>query len=192
MPTARGGASAQAVGSVIYVVGGMSGTGSSLSTVESYNPATNTWTSRPAMTTRRDNPMTGVVSGKLYVFGGRTREADGTTTNGTLNTSEMFDPAVGTWVARATMPTGRRTGVAGVINGRILVMGGEITATGGTFVANEEYDPATNTWRTLANMPIGRHGAAAGVIGTTMHVVAGGSTGGSSFTNHHHTFIPPP
>jgi glucose/arabinose dehydrogenase/N-acetylneuraminic acid mutarotase len=192
MPTPRGGPGAQVVGSLIYVVGGMNGSGSSVSTVEAYNPATNTWSARPAMASRRDNPMTASVGGKLYVFGGRIRESDGTTTNGTLNTVEMFDPAVGSWAARAPMPTGRRTGVAGIINGRVLVMGGEVTATGGTFVANEEYNPATNTWRTLAPMPIGRHGAAAGVINGVMHVVAGGSTGGSSFTNIHHTFIPPP
>ena len=104
---------------------------------------------------------TAALGGKLYVFGGRTRNADGTVVTATLNTVEMYDPGVGSWSARTSMPTGRRTMAVGTLNGRAQVMGGEATAEGGTFPQNEEYDPATDTWRQLRQMMTPRHGTAA-------------------------------
>lgn len=182
MPTARGGAAAQAIGGKIYVAGGMLGTGASAATVEVFDPATGSWSPGPPMTTRRDNPGAAVFDGKLYVFGGRTRNADGTTDNPTLASVEMLDPSTGAWLARAPMPTGRRTVVVGTLGGKAQVMGGEIRADGGSFNNNEEYDPVTDTWRTLRTMQTGRHGAAAGTIGDTVYVVGGGPTGGLAFT----------
>jgi glucose/arabinose dehydrogenase/N-acetylneuraminic acid mutarotase len=188
MPTARSGAAAQVVGSNIYVAGGMAGNGASVSAVEIYNPTTNSWSAAPSMGTRRDNPGSASIGGKLFVFGGRTREADGTVTNGTLNTVEMYDPSVGSWVARASMLTGRRTMVVGNINGRAQVMGGEITQQGDSFKVNEEYDPATDSWRALTPMLTGRHGAVAGTINGVTYVVGGGPVGGGTFTNVNEAF----
>ena len=68
------------------------------------------------MSTRRDNPRSAVVDNKLYIFGGRTRNADSTEVSGTLATVEMFDPATNLWMARAPMPTGRRTMAVGTLN----------------------------------------------------------------------------
>jgi N-acetylneuraminic acid mutarotase len=160
----------------------MDAAGASVVTVEIYNPATNSWGAGPAMATRRDNLGTAVLGGKLYVFGGRTRNADGVTVNGTLASVEMFDPAVGSWASRAPMPTGRRTMAVGTLSGRAQVMGGERAADGGTFPQNEEYDPVTNTWRPLASMPTPRHGAAAGTINGFVYVAGGGPLAGTSFS----------
>jgi N-acetylneuraminic acid mutarotase len=188
MPTGRSGAAAQVVGSNIYVAGGMAGNGASVSVVEIYNPTSNSWSTAPSMGTRRDNPGSASIGGKLYVFGGRTREADGTVTNGTLDTVEMYDPGVGSWVSRAPMLTGRRTMVVGNLNGRAQVMGGEITQQGDSFTVNEEYDPVANSWRTLTPMTTGRHGAVAGTINGVVYVVGGGPIGGGSFTNVNEAF----
>jgi N-acetylneuraminic acid mutarotase len=183
MPTARGGATAQTINGLIYVAGGMDANGASLATLQIYNPGTNSWTSSTSMSTRRDNPGSAALGGKLYVFGGRTRNADGTELVGQLTTVEMFDPATSTWIARAPMPTGRRTMVVGTMNGVAQVMGGERQADGTAFEANEEYNPVTNTWRTLEPMPTGRHGAVAGTINGVVYVVGGGPQAGSSFSN---------
>lgn len=183
MNTARGGATAQAIGSLIFMAGGMDTNGASLASVESYDPATNTWETTADMTTRRDNPGSFTTNGSLYIFGGRTRNADGTTENGTLNTVEMFDPTTNTWSAKAPMPTGRRTFVVGTLNGRAQVMGGEITASGGAFAQNEEYNPITDSWRTLAPMNTPRHGGAFATIGNVLYTAGGGITGGTSFSD---------
>jgi large repetitive protein len=189
--TARGGAAAQVIGTKIYVAGGMGANGASLASVEVYDPAGNTWSSAAAMTTRRDNPGSAVFNGKLYIFGGRTRNADGSSINDTLASVEMYDPATNSWIARAAMPTGRRTMVVGTLNGRAQVMGGERTPSGGTFAQNEEYDPTTNSWRSLAAMPTPRHGAAAGTINNVVYVVGGGPSGGSSFSAVNEAFTLP-
>ena len=188
MTTARSGPTAQSVNGLIYVVGGMDGSGASLSSVDVYDPATDSWSVAPSMSTRRDNPGSAVLGGNLYIFGGRTRNADGSTVNGTLDTVEMYDPGTNTWTPRASMPTGRRTMVVGLLNGRAQVMGGEITSGGGSFEQNEEYDPVTNAWRSLAPMSTPRHGAAGGTINGTVYVAGGGPSGGSSFTDVNEAF----
>jgi N-acetylneuraminic acid mutarotase/glucose/arabinose dehydrogenase len=188
MPTARGGATAQAINGKIYVVGGMDSTGASLAVVEVYDPATNTWSTVAAMTTRRDNPGSAALNGLLYIFGGRTRNANGTSENETLNTVEMYDPATNTWSLKAPMPTGRRTMVVGTLNGHAQVMGGEKTSSGGSFEQNEEYDPATDSWRILTPMLTPRHGAVAGTINGVIYVAGGGPTGGAAFTQVNEAF----
>jgi glucose/arabinose dehydrogenase/N-acetylneuraminic acid mutarotase len=192
MPTARGGAAAEAINGKIYVVGGMDGSGASLASVAVYDPATNTWSTAAPMSTRRDNPGSAVLGGKLYVFGGRTRNADGTASPSRLATVEMYDPATNTWTARASMPTARRTMVVGTINGRAQVMGGERGSNNTTFPQNEEYDPTTDTWRTLEPMVTPRHGAAGGTINGVVYVAGGGPTGGSSYTDVNEAFSFPP
>jgi N-acetylneuraminic acid mutarotase len=188
MITARGGATAQVLNGDIYVIGGMDGSGASVNTVEIYDPETNTWSVGPSLQTRRDNPGSAVINNKLYVFGGRIRNADGSLTNGTLNTMEIFDPLTGQWTTGASMPTGRRTFAASTMNDRILVVGGETGPNNSTFTQLEEYNPSTNTWRSLPSAPIGKHGSAFGVIDEVFYVAGGGSSAGASFTDTIHAF----
>jgi cysteine-rich repeat protein len=178
LPAPRGGATAQGIASRIYVAGGMDA-GSSRQELFIYDPATNTWSAGAPMSVPRDNPMSAAVGGRLYVFGGRTRLAPPFPDNGTLSSAEVYDPAANAWQPIAPMPTGRRTGNAVVVNGRVLLFGGEGA---GTFAQNELYDPATDGWRILEPMPLPRHGAVAGRIGNGIFVVGGGPTEGTSFT----------
>jgi N-acetylneuraminic acid mutarotase/glucose/arabinose dehydrogenase len=188
MPVARGGPGAAAIGDSIYVVGGLEGTGASLSSMSVYDITTGTWSAGAAMANRRDNPGVAALGGKLYAFGGRTRNADGTTVDGTLDTVEMFDPSTGTWSARASMPTGRRTPVVATLDGRALVIGGEAATDGSPFSANEEYDPVTNSWRTLTPMLTARHGAAGGAVDGVVYVISGGPQGGTTTSNVNEAF----
>ncbi|MBJ6137700.1 kelch repeat-containing protein [Marinobacter litoralis] len=185
MPTARGGATAQALNGNLYIIGGMGTAGNSLNTVEVFDPLSNTWQPGQSLTYVRDNPGSAVMNGKIYVFGGRHREASGTTIEGAMKTVEMFDPATGNWSNMSPMPTGRRTMSVGVIGGKIQVAGGEFNAnnTTGVFEQNEEFDPTTNTWRPLTNVPTPKHGAAAATINGTLYIMGGGATAGSSYTS---------
>ena len=140
------------------------------------------------MQTRRDNPGSAVLDGKLYAFGGRTRNADGATLNGTLSSVEMYDPATNEWTPRAPMPTGRRTFAVGTLEGRAQVMGGERTVSGETFIQNEEYDPVTNSWRPLEQMVTARHGTASATINGFVFVAGGGPSAGTSFTTVNEAF----
>lgn len=74
IPTARWGLSTSVVNGKIYAIGGMAGdsvNGSrEVSTVEVYDPTTDTWTMKADMPTARACISTCVVNGKIYVFGG--------------------------------------------------------------------------------------------------------------------------
>ena len=96
--------------------------------------------------------------------------------------------ARGTGVAKASMPTGRRALGVAVLDGRALVMGGEVAPDGTAFAANEEYDPLTDTWRQLAPMKTPRHGIAGAAIGDTVYAAGGGPTGGFAVSSIHEAF----
>lgn len=185
MPTARGGAAAQVIDGKIYVVGGMGSSSESLAVMEIYDPATDTWSSGASLTTRRDNAGLAAMDGKLYIFGGRIRNVDGSTENGTLQSTEMFDPTVGVWSEKAPMPTGRRTFSLGSVGGKAQIIGGELNpnSPSGVFAQSEEYDPATDSWRALVNTPAPKHGAATATIGDRVFVIGGGVSSGSSYTS---------
>jgi len=193
MATARGGAMAKAIGGRIYVAGGLGTDGASLDSVEVFDPSAaggvGAWSSAAAMGTRRDNAGSAVLDGKLYVFGGGTRNSDGSYVDRTLDTVEMYDPGTDTWTPRAPMPTGRQSVIVGTLNGRAQVMGGEVNPSSpGTFAANQEYDPDTDSWRGLHSTPTPRHGAAAGTIGDVIYVVGGGPASLTTFSSANEAF----
>ncbi|MBD8061609.1 Kelch repeat-containing protein [Oceanitalea stevensii] len=192
MPTARGGATAQVVDGQVYVAGGMTADGASTAVVERLDLAGGTWHTAPALATARDNPGSAVADGVLYVFGGRTRLANGQTPAGTLGSMEALHPAAGGgWSPRAPMPTARRTMASGVIDGRIVAVGGEARPDGLPFDATEVYDPATDTWTTLRRQPTARHGAAAGVVDGRLHTVGGAQFAGAAASNVHEVLTLP-
>src|SRR5450759_1465847 len=79
-----------------------------------------------------------------------------------VGTVEEYDPATNTWRERAAMPTPRNHATAGVVNGKIYVIGGRV---GAAFISAgssnvdvvEEYDPASDAWGSArARMPSAR------------------------------------
>src|SRR5258705_332548 len=82
------------------------------------------------------------LGGKIYFIGGSTDSVgpDGRTQNGGLvvGTNEAYDLATNRWEARKPMPTPRNHPAIGVVNGRIYLIGGRITANniGGYVPAN--------------------------------------------------------
>lgn len=72
MPTARSGLSTSVVNGKIYAIGGQSNEVFCLSTVEVYDPVTDTWTPKAdMMSTARLRFGTSVVDGRIYVIGGQ-------------------------------------------------------------------------------------------------------------------------
>jgi N-acetylneuraminic acid mutarotase len=208
MPTKRGSPVAVTVGDRMYVIGGATTPpGSketavhpqrphvSVSTVEEYDPATNTWRQRASMPTPRNHATAGVVNGKVYVIGGRVGAAFISAGSSNVDVVEEYDPATDTWgSARAKMPSARSAMASGVHGGRIYVTGGEgqNAQMMYTFRALEAYDPAANRWSALASMPVSRHGLAGAVIGNRLHMVSGdvqsAGTGVHVHTESHDAF----
>lgn len=78
------------------------------------------------------------------------------------------------WSQRAAMFTARGRAAAGLVDGRLYVVGGENTAGDSDVV--EVYDPAFDSWRQLQPRPVAARGAAAAGLGAALYV-AGGCTG---------------
>ena len=78
--TARTFATAQAVGSTIYLIGGTNSGSLTFNVNEAYDPLTDTWTTKTAMPTARGAMASAVLGSKIYVLGGYIDNAGTTTT----------------------------------------------------------------------------------------------------------------
>jgi len=150
-----------------------------------YDPATDTWKALAPMPTRRGSPVAAVVGDKIYVIGGATTLPGSTdaaispaTPQLCLGTVEEYDPEKNTWRERSSMPTPRNHTTAGVVNGKIYVLGGRV---GAAFIGLasdisvvEEYDPATDKWSApRSRMPTARSAVGSGVFNGRVYVAGG-------------------
>ncbi len=184
MPTVRSDFSTCVVDGKIFVIGGslrlkMDEYGDqSISTVEMYDPETDTWEGRTNMPTVRSNVSVSVVDGKIYAIGGsKTKKIQVprgfTTGSEELPTVEMYDPATDTWTQKADMPTPRKTKVC-VVNGKIYAIGGWSTdSEQSQLEIVEVYDPATDTWAKAQSMNHARCSAAISVVNGEIYAIGG-------------------
>lgn len=164
MPTARQELATAALDGKIYVIGGYDQNIMSTSTVEVYDPASDTWASAQPIPFPNNHNSAAVAAGKLYSFGGASSQVF------------VYEPVSNTWSPVASMHFQHdgSPGV-GVINDKIYVAGG--VGPGMNQREVEVYDPLANTWTDLASMHVARNHAAGGVINGKFYVVGGrGST----------------
>ena len=202
MPTLRSGFTTCVVNGKIFAIGGyVEGLGDlSLSTVEMYDPKTDTWEPKADMPTARTDAATSVVDGKIYAIGGtvlnkfefdflvkgqvrrieRWKPED-------IATVEMYDPETDTWTQKADMPTPRNTSTC-VVDGKIYAIGGTSTEIKSFRLDTVEvYNPTTDAWSKAKNMNHARAGAAMGVVDGKIYVMGG--TGLPLIINHAGPFL---
>lgn len=171
MPSARTSSVGGVINGKLYVVGGVPPAGYSTTTVEMYDPVTDTWTAKASALTTRALAGGGVINGKLYVVGGC---VNSDCRIGVTNALEVYDPVTNSWTSRAPLPTPRYGAATGVINGRLYVAGGGTACPpcdAQTVV--ESYDPLTNEWRTEPSLPAGVANTVGTVINNVLYVVGG-------------------
>ncbi len=189
----------------LYIVGGNdTNTGANLSTIQIYDPASDSWSAAANMPTVRRSPIVAGINGKLYVAGGW---------NGTdVAALDIYDPSANTWTSSAAPGFGDVWDVQGaVLNGKwyinedtgtihiydpttnawstttggvarpgvaVAAINGKFYIAGGSSYSNQltEYDPSTGFNTAKAIMPTGRHSTIFGVIDGKFYV-AGGPTG---------------
>ncbi|MDD9936018.1 MAG: hypothetical protein OXT09_20570 [Myxococcales bacterium] len=168
---------------LIYVIGGYPSTRQVQTTVQVYDPATETWDEAPPLPVAIHHPVVVGVEGKLYSLGGQGAGANGSAANVDLDLTLAYDPSTDEgWVDLEPDPpmTARGAGAAGVIGDRIYVVGGRPPA-GNAF---EVYDISDNTWEALEPLPQvqnDRNHLAATAIDGKIYV-AGGRYDSGSFT----------
>jgi RNA polymerase sigma factor (sigma-70 family) len=157
MPTARHAHASGVVNGKIYVVGGFGGKWMvmpdgtmrpkeewpTLSIVEEYDPATDTWTRKSDMPTPRGLLCAGVLNEKIYAIGAG---------QPILNVVEEYDPAKDTWRRVNDMKTARNSFATSVANGKIYAIGGGFG--GGPEPLVEEYTP--EDWQPEVVSPQGK------------------------------------
>jgi hypothetical protein len=108
-----------------------------------------------------------VVNGKIHLIGGTKNIREGTA----MNHHEVYDPAKNTWETRAPLPTASEHVYAGVLKGRIHVVGGRNHFS--NMNLNQIYNPATNTWSAGAPMNDARSGFGLAVFEKRIYVFGG-------------------
>jgi len=142
MPTARVNLAAAALNGKIYAIGGWDGVGNPsavCSTVEEYDPTTDTWTAKAHMPTARGALAVSILNGRIYAIGGIS--SDGWA----VPTVEEYDPATDRWTKKADMLTERGYFSASATDGRIYATGG-VNNKSMPLSTTEAYNPATDRW----------------------------------------------
>lgn len=141
MPTPRSDVDLVAVGNYLYAIGGRSGPDGRVTRrdeVERYDPATDTWTTRSRMPTRRNAHATVAYGGKIYVMGGNNGPPSG---SNRLAVVEVYDPDTDTWSRADDMPA-PADGITAAVSGERIYVFGQIAGRAIVY----RYDPATDDW----------------------------------------------
>ena len=135
------------------------------------------WRNLAPIPTPRNSATGGWIGEQLVVTGGRTAV-------GNLTTTEIYDAKTERWHAAAPLPLPQAGTASVVVDGSLIVFGGEIfRPEAKVFAEVWRYDLASDSWSSLPDMPLPRHGLGAGLIGDRIYVVGGASGVGSEGTS---------
>lgn len=130
MPTARGDLMCVAVAEEIYVLGGYYDGGFNVNNsfskkMESYNPTSANWTSRPDLLTARGDAGIALLPGeRIMLIGGEGHYKDNSDFKYPKHVNEVYYVADQTWVEKAMIPTARFRTAAAQAGGLAYVFGG--------------------------------------------------------------------
>lgn len=175
MPRYRESAVVAEVDGLIYVIGGNDPNTcggnyrcAQLSSVDVYNPATNSWSTAASLNERRDVAGAVVYDGKIYVVGGMYSEVTDTQVSN-RDSIEVYNPDLDTWtVLDRDIPYPIRSAATAIVGDVIYVFGGcsehavdldelEAENTCSQTIV-QTYDIGDDVWTVLDNnMPTGRH-----------------------------------
>ena len=118
IPTLRDHLTAQAVGGIVYAIGGrVHDPDRNVNSVEAYDVSANTWSSRAAMPSRRGGLGSGVMAGRIHTLGGETSSR-------VFEHHEVYDPATNSWLRAAGLPTARHGLAVASVGDRLFAIGG--------------------------------------------------------------------
>uniref|UniRef100_A0A8C5J3Q5 Kelch like family member 28 n=1 Tax=Junco hyemalis TaxID=40217 RepID=A0A8C5J3Q5_JUNHY len=133
------------------------------SSVECWDPDTNTWSSLERMFESRSTLGVAVLAGELYALGGYDGQSY-------LRSVEKYVPKGKEWQLVAPMSRTRSCFAAAVLDGMIYAIGGYGPA---HMNSMERYDPSKNSWETVASMADKRINFGVGVMLGFIFVVGG-------------------
>ncbi|MEZ0228097.1 MAG: Kelch repeat-containing protein, partial [Planctomycetota bacterium] len=134
---------------VIYALGGRGTDGVPLSSVERFDPATNSWSTAPSMPSARYGfGAVALTDGRILVIGGWDANGD------VISSIDAYDTATGAWsgpIANLPVAVGGCAAAVGA-DGRVYVFGGR-NASGSVTNLVQIYDPTTGSWSSGNKLP---------------------------------------
>lgn len=147
-----------------------------ISTVEEYDPQTNTWRRRADMPTPREYPKVAVVDGIIYVFGGSSGKDNKIENLKFPVRVEAYNPKTNRWIQKKDMPVSRINFGLGMVVGKVYLIGGATGFGGGHKQRMDRvdvYNPSTDRWGTAPNMPTRRDPGDVAVVNNRLYVMGG-------------------
>lgn len=152
----------------VLLCGGTDSVGVVLNTSELYDPATNTFTPTGNMLSPRTlHAAVTLADGRVMIAGGTSTLSDVVAAiTATKNTTEIYNPATGTWSAGPNIGGSRLAPALTLLNtGLVLISGGVevgflfgLPLSAVSTVNCQRYNPGTNSWGAAAAMQSGRAG----------------------------------
>lgn len=175
LQVALSGSVSSSVGNYLYVFGGYDGTNDN-SNFYRYDISADNWDviNQPSIkpSSRVQSSMV-AIKGKLYLFGGTTRNPNGSR----AATNELWEyvPETNVWVQKASHELASYAHRAFVRNDKMVVIGYHVSGSGsGDVCPVREYNPETNTWVNLPSTQNNRRNFAGSVLDNGDIIVYGG------------------
>ncbi len=145
MLTAQGSARAVVYKNIVYVIGGNTNGEQRITTVESYDPANDTWTDEAPLLDGKSELSVGLMGTTIVA-------ADGYTGSGDTGDNEAYNITTNSWSYLTSDPTPRNGSCTGVIGANLYVSDGNDDSNNAITV-NESFNLTKNKWKSLATMP---------------------------------------
>jgi len=140
-------------------------------------PALGQWGERARLIEANSEMAVAEVDGKILVLGGYPSSRE------TKSTVQRYDPGGDRWELTTPMPVGLNHNMAATVNGKLYMIGGQLTDAGAGNFSDRvfEFDPSTRQWRERARMPAARGAGVAVVADSKIYVAGGRPPRGSDF-----------
>lgn len=145
------------------------------------------WATVGSLNSARSQVQQAYYNGYVYIFGGGGIPPGGSAYVAGMTTAQKIDAATGAVTDLAPMPNGRRGGYAGVVNGKIYIVGGNGPSALVTQV--DIYDPATNSYTSGAVLPKPLLQISGATLGTNIYVMGGLTPSGSNYVYSSSTLV---
>lgn len=151
---------------LVYVVGGEMHPGrNTVSTVEVFSPAEESWKELAPMLCVRRGVGVGILKGLLYAVGG----SDGIEA---LQIVECYNPRANSWTRVANLNEARSSVACAVVEGKLYAIGG-YDGVMSCLASVEVYDPDLDSWSYVSPMNTPRSMMSAGVVDDRLYIVGG-------------------